>query len=191
MNTIQRSKWARAALIIIIGLGIGYAIFESMTKNRTEVEIGNRAPNFELANLQGEKVKLSDYRGQGVFLNFWATWCEPCINEMPLMNQVYKQVPGVEILAVNVGQKKSAVSQFADELGFTFPILLDSNNETKGLYKIGGLPVTILINEKGEIVDKITGELNSSNDVLDLMKKIQPVSEKSYGENKKVIEVVP
>lgn len=174
LNTIQRSKWARVALIIIIGLGIGYAIFESMTKNRAEVEIGNRAPNFELANLQGEQVKLSDYRGQGVFLNFWATWCEPCINEMPLMNQVYKQVPGVEILAVNVGQKKSAASQFADELGLTFSILLDSNNETKGLYKIGGLPVTILIDEKGEIVDKITGELKSSIDVLDLMKKIQP-----------------
>lgn len=126
------------------------------------------AKDFELEDLKGNKVKLSDYEGQIVFLNFWATWCPPCRAEMPDMEEIYKEYGdrGVAILAVNSTsmelrggndskKARKQVEEFIESAGFTFPVLLDSDDEVLVKYNnivpITGIPTTFMIDKKGQI----------------------------------------
>ncbi|MDO3676944.1 thiol-disulfide oxidoreductase ResA [Paenibacillus ehimensis] len=175
MERAARLSWTRALMLVLILFAVGYAVFQALAGNREEVEVGKKAPDFTLTNLQGQTVQLSDYDGTGVLLNFWASWCDPCVNEMPLLNEAYGRMPGVEILAVNMGETKEKASQFADRHRLKLPILLDSNGDVKKRYKIGGLPTTYLIDVKGRIVQKFSGELTRS-EFIHFMERIQPKS---------------
>ena len=131
---------------------------------RNGIEIGKSAPDFELTKLDGTNVKLSDLKGKKVILNFWATWCGPCQQEMPDMEAFYKEhKENVEILAVNytpsekVGEEK--VSNFAKEKGITFPILLDKNIDVTTAYKVITIPTSYFIDTKGVIQDKFIGPM--------------------------------
>ena len=131
-----------------------------------EFEIGseenNVAPDFELKNLSGEMIKLSDYKGKKVFLNFWASWCPPCRVEMPHMENYYKKYKdseNVEIIAVNMTtdeRKIENVEKFVDSHGLSFPVLLDFEGEIKDLYDFDYYPTTYLINTDGIIVNKFS-----------------------------------
>ena len=123
---------------------------------------GNIAPDFELETLFGEVVKLSDYRGQRVLLNFWATWCAPCRAEMPDM-QKFHENKDVVILAVNLTDtesKASNVPRFVDDFELTFPILLDEDVKVSGLYQIQPIPTSFLIDSTGRIHNVAYGALN-------------------------------
>ena len=121
-------------------------------------EIGNLAPDFETTTLTGDTVKLSDYRGKVVILNFWATWCPPCVAELPGFQQVYSEFEDRDVifLAVNADRENiSEIANFMDEtLGFnlTFPVLLDNDSTINHLFNIFGLPTTIIIDPSGAIV---------------------------------------
>ncbi|MCA1055331.1 redoxin domain-containing protein [Rossellomorea aquimaris] len=127
---------------------------------------GDKAPDFELTTLSGENVKLSDYKGKKVILNFWATWCPPCKAEMPHMETYYEknaQKENVEILAVNLtsmddGQDK--VQEFADGYDLTFPILLDIDGDIGEEYRAFTIPTTYMIDTNGQIQHKIVGPMN-------------------------------
>ena len=134
--------------------------------NEFGLEINKRAPNFELTTLTGEKVKLSDYQGKKVVLNFWASWCPPCRFEMPHMEnyyQKYKDLENVEILAINMttmergGKEKidENIEGFVDKYQLTFPIPLDEDGQVMGLYKVMDFPTTYFINSEGVITDKV------------------------------------
>lgn len=137
------------------------AIVQAMEKKEEEkpdnlpgLKIGVKAPDFELEALSGETVKLSDLEGKKVILNFWATWCPPCKEEMPAMEEFYQKAgDDVEILAVNIDTKYD-VKGFADKMGLTFPILLDKNNSVSSTYSVMTIPTTYFINEKGIITNK-------------------------------------
>lgn len=122
---------------------------------------GFRAPDIALNNQDGSQFNLSDYHGQAVIVNFWATWCPPCRAEMPAMQQVYQeyQLQGLEILAVNSTSSDSlaAVTQFTTELGLTFPILLDEFGNTSQTYRVNALPTTFFINRDGIIEEIVYG----------------------------------
>lgn len=125
---------------------------------------GNLPPNFELTTLTGDVVKLSDYKGKKVILNFWATWCPPCKKEMPHFVKYYKKnkdSANVEIIAVNMTNqdRPEMVSKFVDAYGLTFPILLDNNGEVMDAFQILTLPTTYLINTDGTIAHQILGPL--------------------------------
>ncbi|MFC4025702.1 peroxiredoxin family protein [Oceanobacillus longus] len=125
-------------------------------------EIGDQAPDFELMTMTGEKVTLSDYKGKRIMLNFWATWCPPCREEMPDMQKFYKDKDAV-VLAINLTdmeRNKDQVTQFADELGLTFPILMDEEGEVSTLYRISPIPTTYMIDSKGVIRYKAYGALD-------------------------------
>lgn len=136
------------------------------------------APNFELSSLSGESVKLSDYRGKKVFLNFWTTWCPGCKYEMPHMENYYRQykdLDNVEIIAVNMTKDErriEEVKEFVDSYELTFPVLLDSENKVKGLYKVLAYPTTYIINEEGIIIDRLSGSVdeNEIKELIDNMK---------------------
>jgi peroxiredoxin len=127
---------------------------------------GDQAPDFELTTLAGEKVKLSDYKGQKVILNFWATWCPPCKAEMPHMQKYYEKnadKENVEILAVNLtsmDEGKNAVQNFVDGYELTFPIPMDVDGDVGGEYRAFTIPTTYMIDTKGQIQHKIVGPMN-------------------------------
>ncbi|WP_242143422.1 MULTISPECIES: redoxin domain-containing protein [unclassified Bacillus cereus group] len=129
------------------------------------IEVGKAAPHFELTKLDGTKVKLSDLKGKKVIVNFWATWCGPCQQEMPDMEAFYKKhKEDVEILAVNYTVSERAngtekVRQFAEEKGVTFPILLDTDISVTTRYKVITIPTSYFINTKGVIQDKFIGPM--------------------------------
>lgn len=122
-------------------------------------EVAEQAPDFTLTSLEGQEVKLSDFKGRKVMLNFWATWCPPCKAEMPAMQQLYDQANGyIEILAINIDPQND-VAGFVRENELTFPILLDKTGKVNENYSIISIPTTILINEKGGIVKKQIGAM--------------------------------
>ena len=132
----------------------------------TEVKERMDAPDFTLLGADGKKVSLKDFRGKVVFLNFWATWCESCRDEMPSMERLYKDYrgKGLEIVAVNVKEKRQDALAFAKELKLTYPVLLDPEGEAGLLYGAFGLPATYLIDRKGVVLARMLGpaDWNSS-----------------------------
>ncbi|MBD8499603.1 TlpA family protein disulfide reductase [Paenibacillus sp. CAU 1523] len=126
---------------------------------------GNLAPDFELKTLEGESIKLSDYRGKKVILNMWATWCPPCKVEMPDMQKIYEKYKdeNVTILAVNMTQTEKNVDSiptFLDEMGITFPVVLDPKSEIAFIYQSYMLPTSYVIDSNGIVQQKITGPMH-------------------------------
>lgn len=140
-----------------------------IAEEKVGLEIGNEAPDFELETLDGEKVKLSDYRGHPVMLNFWATWCPPCKDEIPDMQKFYED-NDVVVLAVNLTDtemSEKTVQKFADEFGITFPVALDVDSEASLLYRINPIPTSYMINADGIIIHKQYGAMT-----YDMMMKL-------------------
>ena len=109
-------------------------------------------PDFSLANAEGKKISLRDFRGKTLFLNFWATWCEPCREEMPAMEKLYQEFKdrNFTVLAVNVKDRRQEALAFVKEFKLTYPIAFDPNAEVASLYGAWGLPTTYIIGPKGE-----------------------------------------
>ncbi len=147
---------------------------ESAQQSPSPME-GKAAPPFELQDLNGKTVKLADYAGKVLFINIWATWCVPCREEMPSMEALYKQIkgPGFEMLAISVDKEgASAVKPFMEELGLTFPALLDPKSEVADLYKTTGVPETFIVNEDGIIIHHVVGPTDWSRpEVVGLLKQ--------------------
>jgi peroxiredoxin len=116
-------------------------------------EIGRTAPDFRLARLDGGDLRLSDLRGKVVILNFWASWCAPCRQEMPEFVRLYRenQVKGLEIVAVDLQEAESQVQGFVDEFGMRFPVVFDRSGEVARTYRVRQLPVTLIVDRDGAI----------------------------------------
>ncbi|WP_342562271.1 redoxin domain-containing protein [Paenibacillus sp. FSL R7-0345] len=128
------------------------------------IATGAPAPAFEATSLTGGKVNLADYKGKVVLLNFWATWCKPCMQEMPLLNEIHKSSDmQIETLFVNVGESKGTVSEYMEEQQFSFPVVIDATGKISALYGVTALPSTYIINTKGEIQKVVFGEIQDFN----------------------------
>ncbi|GAJ97259.1 peroxiredoxin [Geomicrobium sp. JCM 19055] len=130
----------------------------------TGLSPGDQAPNFELETMSGETIRLSDYRGERVILNFWATWCPPCRAEMPDMQEIHEDADAdVEIIAVNTTNSETSienVEEFVDELQLTFPIPLDTSAEVANEYLVQVMPTTYFIDREGRVDRVAYGALN-------------------------------
>ncbi|MBM7691390.1 peroxiredoxin [Peribacillus deserti] len=150
-------------LLLLLSVAIVQAMDNKQEKASPGIEEGNSAPDFELKTLEGKSVKLSDYRGKKVMLNFWATWCPPCKKEIPEMEEYSKQMADDQvILAVNM-DPAADVKGFAAKMGMTFPILLDSENEVNTTYKVISIPTTYFIDSNGVIKKKILGAMTKKD----------------------------
>ena len=124
------------------------------------------APDFNLKTLTGDTVKLADLKGKKVFINFWATWCPPCVEEMPAIQQFYEQHGNDEnlvILAVNATDLESdieSVQQFVDKNGIGFPILLDEKGDVSINYEVLTIPTSVILNEEGKVIEQIIGPVS-------------------------------
>ena len=132
-------------------------------KTKVGIKEGQLAPDFELETMAGEIVKLIDYRGQVVLINFWATWCSYCRTEFPEIQDAYEsnQEKGFVVLAINVQDRKESVQAYAQELGLTFPVLLDPLGRASSRYKARGLPTSYFVDQEGVIVLKKVGPVNT------------------------------
>ena len=172
----KRRFWMRTVILSVLVAAVGYSLYANFTKDKVQkVEIGHKAPDFALVDLNGQKHQLSDYEGQGVFLNFWGTFCKPCEEEFPYIDNQYKHFKdeGVQVLAVDVGETEFAVRRFVERHGLTFPVVIDHSEEVQTAYGINPLPITFLIDKDGTVVKSHTGQLTEEM-VHDFMKQIQP-----------------
>ena len=159
------SSKAAIAVVVAIIVSVVLLIIAGQRHKFEPVLEGKTAPDFtlpQIGSLGGKMVKLSDYKGKVVFVNFWATWCKPCEEEMPSMQVMYvalkKQYPNFEILAVSIDKgDPDIVESFAKKYEVTFPILHDRNGKIKEIYKTTGVPETFIIDQNGIIAEKVWG----------------------------------
>lgn len=120
--------------------------------------VGAFAPDFTLPALEdGRPLRLSDFRGRAVVINFWATWCPPCRVEMPALQQAQRDMPDVVVLGVNQQESADIVSRFMREQGLDFPIALDTAGEVNRVYRVRALPTTCFVDRSGVIRDIVYG----------------------------------
>lgn len=163
--TARDAILAIGAFVGIIAIAAG-AYFLWQAQKSPPVEEGSQAPNFTLPLMSGGEVSLDDYKGKVVLLNIWATWCNPCREEMPSMEQLYQNMKGkpFEILAVSIDTRGSKdVEPFVKKLGLTFPILLDSDKKVNNMYQATGVPETFIIDKSGIVREHILGPVNWSS----------------------------
>ena len=116
-------------------------------------DAGGLAPAFTLSELGGQSASLSQYKGQVVMLNFWATWCGPCQQEMPLLDQMYRKYKpaGFTLIGVNVDKEAPPVKQLLERKPVSFPVLLDPASQVSKAYHVDEMPSTVLIDRKGNV----------------------------------------
>ena len=133
-------------------LGLLVTVFAATSLASSGLE-GQLAPDFALKSSTGENLRLSEYRGNVVMINFWATWCGPCRQEMPLLDELYvryKRV-GFSLLGVNIDDDSRRAMQMIEELGVSFPVLFDARKEVSRLYEVEAMPVTVLVDRAGNV----------------------------------------
>ena len=144
---------------LLLWVSPGQAIDYKLVPNLEEMKDRSPAPEFTLPNPTGKKVALKDFRGKLILLNFWATWCAPCREEMPSIERLYLRFKdkGFVIVGVNVKDSRKDALSFLKELKITFPIALDPDGQVGLLYGAWGLPVTYLVDPTGTALARAWG----------------------------------
>ena len=152
------SKFGPWAIAIAVAMAAMFALFGSP---QVEAPLGRgaAAPDFSLPRVGGPNVSLDGLRGQVVLVNFWATWCKPCEDEMPAMERLYQALrdEGLELLAVSVDDDPNVVDAFGQRLALSFPLLLDPEKDVAKAYQTFRFPESFLIDREGTIVERYIG----------------------------------
>jgi len=135
--------------------------------------VGSPAPEIVLPDLQGRDVKLSELRGKVVLVNFWATWCKPCKEEMPAMQASYDKLrdKGFVVLAVNELEDTARVAEHIRTHGHTFEVVMDHNNKVANMYGVVGLPASFLIDPQGVVRERISGSLLTESRIEEMVQR--------------------
>lgn len=169
----------RTVILALLLAALVYAIVANTSKTNEPSAIGDTAPNFALTqineNNELEKINLSDLKGKGVMLNFWATYCKPCEEEIPYMESLYGEYANqdIEIVAVSLDYGELVIHQFIDKHSITFPVVHDKSDVVRDMYKVGPIPTTLFIDPEGVIVERVAGAL-SLDRLEEYFKMIQP-----------------
>ena len=162
-------------LVLVIVIGGSMLLYRNLGQNidlgelvPTESISENAAPDFTVTDGDGNEVKLSDFRGKGVVLNFWASWCGPCKSEMPHFQEAFEEFrEDVQFLMVNMsdafGDSRADAQKVLEQNGYTFPVFYDTKAECAYGYGISGIPVTVFIDADGNIVSMKTGMISKTD----------------------------
>jgi len=152
--------WVLPALALVLVFAYGFLTREPADSGDTAPRIGKPLADFTLPDLQGRLVQLAALRGKVVFVNVWATWCPPCVEEMPTIQQLYERLhgQGLEILAVSLDNLGAQiVVPFMQSRRLSFPTLLDTKNLVQRLYRTTGVPESFVVDKRGILVEKVVG----------------------------------
>jgi len=139
-------------VLLVAAVGIIFAVVKFNNKEVVVLNKGEAAPAFTLQTLDGNQASLADYKGKVVLLNFWATWCEPCRDEMPALQQAYDKYKeqGLVVVAANLDENNITIKGFINQYQLNFPILIDKGREVAlDRYKVGPIPTTFIIDKNG------------------------------------------
>ena len=162
-------------LVLVIVIGGATILYRNMGQNvdleqivPTETVAENLAPDFTVVDAQGNQVRLSDFRGRGVVLNFWASWCGPCKSEMPHFQNAYEEYGNeLHFLMVNMstgfGDTRAEAQKIIETGGYTFPVYYDDNMECAYGYGITAIPMTVFIDKNGNIVSAKSGMISEAD----------------------------
>jgi peroxiredoxin len=161
----EAASLAKRRMVVTFGglviLALAFGIVWLQSSKYEPLTIGMAAPDFSLPDLEGKTVRLSDYRGKVVFVNFWATWCKPCKEEMPSMEILWDNFKSEDfvMLAISMDRvtTKKDIPPFIESMKLTFPILTDSWGQTDKRYKLMGVPETYIIDQNGVLREKVIG----------------------------------
>lgn len=158
---VMNNKWFYQIVPVLLAvlLVVGGCSRSQEEKPSLVAEVGKPAPDFVLKDTAGRIWKLSDLKGQVVFVNFWATWCPPCREEMPSMQALYEAMPQdlFKMLAIVSNDEPALATAFAAKGGFNFPILIDPDSQTGMAYGLTGVPETYIVDKQGILRQKYLG----------------------------------
>jgi len=150
--------------VLIIAL-LAYTLWSGLS-GKEDVQtpsqlVGRPAPEFALKSFSGEKVRLSDFRGKTLLVNFWASWCHPCREEAPVLERTYMSLSGnqVEFIGINIMDDKKSAEEYIKSFGGSFVNIYDPENRIHLDYGVGGVPETFFVNPEGIITGKHRGPL--------------------------------
>ena len=188
---IESKKGSNLIAVLVVLAAVTVVLFFILSQKQrfTPVVAGNKAPDFTLPDLKGNPVSLNGFKGKVVFLNFWATWCKPCEEEMPSMQILYNELKSqnqpFEIVAVSIDSEgPEVVQKFIERYNITFTVLHDRNGRIKDTYKTTGVPETFIIDQSGIIAEKVWGPRDwrtrdSVKTIMDLLEN-GPTPPESY-----------
>ncbi|MDE2300070.1 MAG: TlpA family protein disulfide reductase [Burkholderiales bacterium] len=158
-----------AARVHLVRLALGAALTLVAGAPALAVAPASIAPDFTLRALNGPNLRLQEQRGRVVMINFWATWCGPCRQEMPHLNRLYQKYKGsgFVLLGVNVDDDTRNAAEVAAKLGVTFPVLLDTDKQVSRRYDLATMPSTVLIDRDGKVRYVHRGYLAGYEDTYD------------------------
>jgi peroxiredoxin len=162
----MNKKMVKTSLILLWLMFFQSACGVSASSSNNDVgispQVGYLAPDFSLRTPDGSSIRLSDLRGYGVFINFWATWCGPCQNEMPDIQSIHESYSGQGLIVLSVNQEDTAsdVTDYANWMGMTFPIVLDSSAKVGETYLVWDIPYSYFVDKNGIIQSIYIGQMS-------------------------------
>jgi len=130
----------------------------NVSPKSTATIVKDKAKDFTLKDLDGNSVSLSNLKGKKVFMNFWATWCQPCVQELPDIESIYQEnIPDLVIVSINLEQNDTVVKKFMVDKKYNFKVLLDSNGDCSSRYGVNAIPHSFFIDRDGNIVSSRLG----------------------------------
>jgi len=168
---MKKEKLFIIVLAAVLLFGGAFKLYDELTKEHTVDAAGGEnqkvlAEDFTVYDKEGNEVKLSDYIGKPIVMNFWASWCTPCQIEMPEFDKVYQELgEEVEFLMINMtasgGETVDRAQAFVDNGGYSFPIVFDTEHDAAATYGASALPTTFFIDKDGYVVNQIVGAINA------------------------------
>ena len=165
-----------SAMLLAVGLLLPPLDDARAGQTLTELPAGVVAPDFELLDTEGNRHRLSDYRGRPVIINFWTTWCPPCREEIPSMNRAWRilEQEGIAMLAINMGEDEDTIFIFTADYPADFPMLMDRSGEVIEEWPVKGLPTTYVVAPDGTIAYRAIGSREwDDEDLLDRVRALQ------------------
>lgn len=152
METQFRNQ-PRPRRLLLIGALLVLGLPAMGAARQPPVNVGGDAPDFALRSAAGDNLRLSEHRGQVVMINFWATWCGPCRQEMPKLDEIFARYEqaGFTLLGVNIDEDVERAQRLADELGVSFPLLFDDDQSVSRLYDVQAMPMTVMVDRSGKV----------------------------------------
>jgi peroxiredoxin len=171
----KKRLWMRTTILLVMLAAIGYTFYNHFSEERGLVDQGDEAPNFVLEDMEGERVELSDLQGQGVYMNFWATYCTYCRDKMQVLNDHYEEYEemGVKVLNINVDETSLQVERHQQRYDLDFDLYIDRNMLVGNAYGVGVLPSVYLVDDQGEVKERQVGG-KTEEQVIDALDSLVP-----------------